>query len=148
MPQHHEFPFDDPRQNPGYLLWQVTMKWQRAMTQALGEHGLTHTQFVILAALRWLNLQGQPITKSDVARNANVDRMMASKIIRALSKRGLIDEEPHPTSKRAQQVRLTEDGKSAFRAALVTVGTVDAQFFGDQLPEVVSVLQELEGREV
>ena len=66
------------------------MKWQRTMAQALREHGLTHTQFVILAALRWLNLEGQPVvTKSDVARYANVDRMMASKIIRALARRGV-----------------------------------------------------------
>ena len=148
MPQRHEFPFDDPRENPGYLLWQVSMKWQRAMTQALSEHGLTHTQFVILAGLRWLNLERQPVSKSDVARYANVDRMMVSKIIRALAKRKLIDEQPYPNSKRAQQVRLTQDGIATLRLALATVAVVDTAYFGDQFAEAVQVLQELEKSEL
>ena len=145
MPLEHEFPFADPRENPGYLLWQVTMQWQRAMGQALAPLELTHTQFVLLAALRWLSLpEGAVVTKSDVARHAGVDRMMASKVIRGLAKRGLIAQAPHPTSGRAQMIELTETGLAGFRAALRVVGAVDATYFGEDAGAAVELLARLE----
>ena len=125
-----EFSFDDPRDNPGYLLWQVSMRWQRAMSRALAPLGLTHTQWVLMAALRWLSRGGETVTKSDIARHAHVDRMMASKVVRALAKRGLLTQDAHPNSRRAQALSLTEEGLSVFVRGLREVERVDAAFFG------------------
>lgn len=128
MPEH-EFSFADPRDNPGYLLWQVSMRWQRAMGQALAPLGLTHTQWVLMAALRWLSLGGEHVTKSDVARHAHVDRMMASKVMRALTTRALVAVNPHPDSRRAQSISLTPAGRELFAQGLRVVEDVDAAFF-------------------
>lgn len=149
----HEFPFDDPRDNPGYLLWQVSMRWQRAMTHALAPLGLTHTQFVLLAALRWLRLQAHraegngpvEISKSDVARYANVDRMMTSKVLRALTARGLVTAETHGTNPRAQSLALTGAGVDTLARALATAAAVDDGYFGGVRPEAVAVLRALAG---
>ena len=49
-----ESAFDTPQQSPGFLLWRVTLSWQRRMRAALAPHDLTHVQFVLLASLWWL----------------------------------------------------------------------------------------------
>ena len=43
-----------PERSPGFLLWRVTLAWQRRIRAALAHHELTHVQFVVLASLWWL----------------------------------------------------------------------------------------------
>ena len=43
-----------PERSPGFLLWRVTLAWQRAMRAALAPHDLTHVQFVLLTTTWWL----------------------------------------------------------------------------------------------
>ena len=45
----------DPNDSPGFLLWHVTLRWQRDIATALAPLGLTHVQFVLLATTWWLN---------------------------------------------------------------------------------------------
>jgi len=42
-----------PEQSPGFLLWHVTLGWQRDVTASLKPLGLTHVQFVLLATTWW-----------------------------------------------------------------------------------------------
>jgi hypothetical protein len=49
----------DPEDSPGFLLWHVTLRWQREIAAALAPLGLTHVQFVLLAAAWWLNSRGR-----------------------------------------------------------------------------------------
>ena len=51
--------FSGPDDSPGFLLWQVTNRWQAAQRAALKPHRLTHVQFVLLATLTWLDA-GRP----------------------------------------------------------------------------------------
>jgi len=37
-----------PAGSPGFLLWHVTLQWQRAITAVLQPLDLTHVQFVLL----------------------------------------------------------------------------------------------------
>ena len=48
----------DPDDSPGFLLWHVTLRWQRDIAAALAPMGLTHVQFVLLATCWWLNSRG------------------------------------------------------------------------------------------
>ena len=50
--------FSTPEESTGLLLWQVTNGWQAAQRAALKPFGLTHVQFVLLAALTWLGDEG------------------------------------------------------------------------------------------
>ena len=47
------FSFDTPEKSPGFLLWQVSITWQRQIKVELDPHGISHAQFVILAVLLW-----------------------------------------------------------------------------------------------
>ena len=55
MPKEIDFHFKSPNDSPGFLLGQVTMLWQRKLKKVLDPLDLTHTQFVLLAALGWLS---------------------------------------------------------------------------------------------
>jgi hypothetical protein len=40
---------EGPAASPGFLLWHLTLAWQRAVTAVLEPLDLTHVQFVLLA---------------------------------------------------------------------------------------------------
>lgn len=124
------FPFREPADNPGYLLWQVTMRWQREMKEGLDPLGLTQTQFSCLAALAYLREVQFVVYQTEVAAHVGIDRMLASKVIQRLEKMGFIERLPHPDDSRAKELRMTEVGTEKLRAALRIVGSIDEAFFG------------------
>src|SRR4051794_3311958 len=58
--------FAGPDESPGFLLWQVTNRWQQAQRATLKAHDLTHVQFVLLATLSWQAADG-PVTQKQLA---------------------------------------------------------------------------------
>ena len=63
MEQKVEFHFKSPNDSPGYLLAHLTMLWQRKQKKILDPLDLTHTQFVLLAALGWLSREDNVVTQ-------------------------------------------------------------------------------------
>jgi len=129
MAKKIEFPFENPEENMGYLLWQTSMQWQRQMNRALQEVGLTHTQFVIMMALAWLLRSSKQVTQKEIADHSKTDRMMVSKILRTLQKNGLIDRKEHETDTRAKCVLLTDKGVEILQEAMIVKTHANEQFF-------------------
>lgn len=125
----HSFSFENPEDNAGFLLWQISMRWQRNTNDALGALGLTHTQFVVLAAAAWLTRQGATATQTDIANHAQLDKMMTSKIVRNLQERGFVERAEHETDTRAKTVMLTADGQTILNRALRLVEASDTALF-------------------
>jgi len=120
--------FETPQASPGFLLWQVSNKWQAAQRKALVAYDLTHVQFVLLASLAWLG--GGLVTQKQLATYASTDIMMTSQVLRVLEKRGLVDRATSASDKRAIHVSLTDAGQSLVNEAVVEVEHVDSEFFG------------------
>ncbi|GAA1976919.1 MarR family winged helix-turn-helix transcriptional regulator [Catenulispora subtropica] len=127
--------FADAEESPGLLLWQVTNRWQAAIRASLKPHGLTHVQFVLLAALTWLGGDG-PVTQKALADHAATDPMMTSQVLRALEERGLVERRPHPQDRRARALAVTPAGRDLANRAVVAVEACDAAFFGALGPDV------------
>ena len=72
----------------GFLLWPVTLAWQRAVVAALNPHGLTHVQFVLLASTWWLGETGGSPNQFDLAPQAGTDVKMTSQVVRTLEAKG------------------------------------------------------------
>ena len=87
--------WEGPEDSPGFLLWRVTLAWQRAMRAALAPHELTHVQFVLLASSWWLGRTEAP-TQQGLAEHAGTDPMMTSQVLRKLEDRGLVTREQDP----------------------------------------------------
>lgn len=124
------FSYVQPEEKTGYLLWQVTMRWQLQMNQQLRPVGITLTQFSLLAGLYWLSWQGEAVTQQRLADYANTDKMMTSKVLQTLERKGLVERHSHLQDGRAKQLRLTSTGESLLRQANTVVEQVDANSFG------------------
>ncbi|MFI9816298.1 MarR family winged helix-turn-helix transcriptional regulator [Saccharothrix variisporea] len=121
--------WDGPGRSPGFLLWRVTLAWQRAMRSALAPHDLTHVQFVLLATLWWLaDHEGRP-TQQQLAGRAGTDTMMTSQVVRKLEERGLVARDVDPDDSRARRLRLTDAGRDVLTGALADVEAADDAFF-------------------
>lgn len=119
----------DPEQSPGFLLWHVTLRWQREIAAALAPLGLTHVQFVLLAATWWLNARGEDPNQLSVARQAGTDVKMTSEVLRKLEAKGLIVRTVDAADTRARKIRVTERGGELAIQAVAAVEGVDATFF-------------------
>jgi len=119
----------DPEQSPGFLLWHVTLRWQRAVTAALAPLGLTHVQFVLLASAWWLNAHGAEPNQLSVARQAGTDVKMTSEVLRKLEAKGLIVRTVDARDTRARRITVTERGGELAQVAVAAVEGVDAAFF-------------------
>jgi DNA-binding MarR family transcriptional regulator len=132
-----------PAASPGYLLWCVTLTWQRAVTAALRPLGVTHVQFVVLVSAWWLHEQGRDPSQVELARHAAIDVKMTSQVVRTLEGKGLLTRDPDPADGRIRRLRPTDAGAALARRAVVVVEEVDQRFFGDQLAAAVPLLQRL-----
>jgi DNA-binding MarR family transcriptional regulator len=137
-----------PEQSPGFLLWRVTLSWQRRMRAALAPHDLTHVQFVLLASLWWLSEHGDgPPSQTGLAEQAGTDPMMTSQVLRKLAARGLLERRPDPADSRARRLVLTPAGAHLLTAALADVEAADAGYFavlGEGLTRFTGSLGELD----
>ncbi len=118
-----------PTDSPGFLLWHVTLRWQRAMAQALAPLGLTHVQFVLLACAWWLNEHAAPPNQLALARQAGTDVKMTSEVVRRLEARCLIERTTDPGDARAKVIRLTPQGLQSVALAIAAVEDADEAFF-------------------
>lgn len=127
------------------MLWKVTNAWQREIRAALAPLGLTHVQFVLLAALTFA--RGEPMTQRELADAASTDAMMASQVIRALERKGLLERRPHPTDGRAIVLIPTAAGGALVNAANIVVEEADQLFFAvlgaERVPELAALLADL-----
>jgi DNA-binding MarR family transcriptional regulator len=119
----------DPEVSPGFLLWHVTLRWQREVVAALAPLDLTHVQFVLLATTWWLNSHGESPNQLSVARQAGTDVKMTSQVVRRLEDKGLVWRETDPADTRAKRLRVTDRGAELAQRAITVVEEVDAAFF-------------------
>jgi DNA-binding MarR family transcriptional regulator len=119
----------EPEESPGFLLWHVTLRWQRDMAAVLAPLDLTHVQFVLLASTWWLNSQDQHPNQIAVARQAGTDVKMTSQVLRALEAKGLLRREVDAADTRARLLRVTDRGADLAVRAIAAVEAADAAFF-------------------
>ena len=134
---------EGPAQSPGFLLWRLTLAWQRAVTAALAPLDLTHVQFVLLASAWWLTEQGTVPHQQDLATHAGTDARMTSEVVRKLADKGLLVREVDPNDTRARRLRPTPAGVALATRAIQAVEDVDATFFAAESDTLVPVLQRL-----
>ena len=114
-----------PEESSGFLLWQVTLGWQRAVTATLKPLGLTHVQFVLLASTWWLNSHDEEPSQAALSAFAGVDVKMASEVIRTLEGKGLVTRRVDEGDSRARRLVVTEAGAELAPRAIAEVEAVD-----------------------
>ncbi len=114
-----------PDDSPGFLLWHVTLRWQRDIAAVLKPLGLTHVQFVLLASTWWLNSHDQQPSQAVLAAHAGTEVKMTSQVIRSLEAKGLITRDVDAADTRARRIVATEAGTALAPRAVAAVESVD-----------------------
>lgn len=91
--------------------------------------GLTHVQYILLAAISRPDWEGRSITQAMLARCARIDEMMTSQVLRTLEAKALIVRQPHPSDLRAKDISHTPEGADLARRATAVVEEADRRFF-------------------
>ncbi|MFT4232023.1 MAG: MarR family transcriptional regulator [Leucobacter sp.] len=134
-----------PRSSPGFWLSHAGLAWQRELDSRLRPLGLTHTQFTLLASTNHLGRRHEAPTQQQIAELSAVDRMMTSKILAELQRRGLVTRVAHAQDGRAKAVRTTEAGADLVGRAVRIVAEVDDELFGRPGPERERLRAALQG---
>jgi DNA-binding MarR family transcriptional regulator len=116
---------EQPEQSPGFLLWHVTLRWQREVTATLKPLGLTHVQFVLLAGTWWLNTHDEQPNQATLSAFAGTDIKMTSQVIRTLEQKGLVTREVDAADTRARRLVVTPAGAALAPRAIDAVEAVD-----------------------
>lgn len=136
----------EPADSPGFLLWRVTLRWQRAIAATLAPYRLTHVQFVLLASAWWLGEQGEHPNQLAIARHAGTDVKMTSEVLRSLERKGLIERETDPVDTRAKLVTVTAAGRELAPELIAAIEATDLGFFapaaGSDLIALLAALAE------
>lgn len=137
--------FDNPQVSPGFLLWQISNKWQAEQRKALAIFGLTHVQFVLLASLTWATGKTS-FTQKQLAMHARTDIMMTSQVVRTLEQKDLLTRAISPNDGRSFVLTPTQAGIALVNKAIVVVEAVDKRFFavlGEDVPSLILMMQQL-----
>jgi DNA-binding MarR family transcriptional regulator len=116
--------------SPGFWLHHAALTWRAELDARLRPLGLTPTQFMLLASIGWLEHAAGPPTQQRAAEQAGADRMMTSRVVRALEDRGLVARRPHETDGHALRLSLTGEGRTVVDQATRAARDVDTLFFG------------------
>ena len=119
-----------PGSSIGYRLKRVLHSWTRQFDQALRPLGLTHLQFITLAAIEHISASGEIPSQVRVAEWMHTDAMMMSKILRLLEDRDHIERFMHPDDPRANALALTEVGRQSLQRGKPIVAAAHEAFFG------------------
>ncbi|MFC0216542.1 MarR family winged helix-turn-helix transcriptional regulator [Paenibacillus chartarius] len=143
--------FNNAEESPGFILWQVTNLWQKAIRNALDPFELTHPQFVLLFSCKWLiEKNDHPgITQVQLAQHAQMDVNVTSQVLRTLEKKGYIERRPHPTDSRANMISVTKAGDEVASLAVQAVEKEDRDFFsglGHEIGQLNRLLRQLAKR--
>lgn len=119
---------EQPDQQLGYLLTQVSFLKQRIINAGLKELDITYMQFIILAGILELADEGI-VSQQTIVDKRRLDKAMVSVVLKALISRGLVTRQPHPTDKRAYTLTLSDEGRQkALQGKEITV-EIDRRFF-------------------
>ncbi|MGN6670655.1 MAG: MarR family winged helix-turn-helix transcriptional regulator [Candidatus Nucleicultricaceae bacterium] len=128
------FGFERPEDSPGFLLWQITMVWQRQIKKALEPYSISHAQFVIMATLLWFEAHHHDTTQVLISHKTKLDKMTVSKSLKKLVSLGYVNRMEHETDTRAKTVSLTDKGKKMVHTLVPIVEKIDNLFFGRLSP--------------
>jgi DNA-binding MarR family transcriptional regulator len=146
-----EEPFTGKESAPpaGFWLHQAALTWRAQLDVRLRPLGLTPTQFLLLSSADRLERRAGPATQQEVAEQAGADRMMTSKVLRLLEKRGLLSRTAHESDARSVRVALSPDGRVLAERAAAIAREFDDAFFGagaEVLCQKLQAVAEMRGR--
>jgi DNA-binding MarR family transcriptional regulator len=123
--------YPSPKNFAGYLIWQLSNKWEQYINQKLAPFNISQSEYLHLISVFTLQIKGVEVTQIKIANETGCSLMNTSKTITNLVKKGFVDRTNSQTDKRAKQVEITEKGQQVAMQAATTAFEANNEFFGD-----------------
>ena len=120
-----KFVFSIPQESTGLQFWKLYAKWQKEINKELSRYKVTHTQFVILASIKWLNEQSIDPSQMQISNITGIEKMTLSKAIARLEDLSLIRKYKSSTDSRSVCVKLTDKGQKLAPKLIALIEAID-----------------------
>lgn len=131
----------DPKDYAGFLIWQLSNKWERYVNQRLKAHNINQGESFHLISIIQLSQRLSEVTQVDIADATGGSIMNTSKILKSLEKKQWITREPASDS-RAKKVSITEAGIDTSVEIAAVLAEANEAFYGaNRPPEFIATLQ-------
>jgi MarR family transcriptional regulator, organic hydroperoxide resistance regulator len=138
------------RDNVGFLIWRLSMRWRAAMDRALAPLGLTQAQYAVLAPLYGMSRGGAQPSQRELADLTGLDPVYVSKLVRALERDGFVTRSVKAADPRAVELTLTAHGAAAVKEGVKAVTDLREQLTqplggndGARTTELAQMIREL-----
>lgn len=115
--------------SPGFLLFRITVLWQKKLGIIFNDLKIQQTQYAILASLKYFEEKNEKCTQAFLVEHARIDKMTLSKSVRQLEKTGLVKRAQSDEDARAVLVKLTQRGRNLVTEAVRRIEDADELFF-------------------
>lgn len=119
-----------PKESIGFQFWRLHDFWQKKVANALLPYQITHTQFVILASIKWFQEQSENPSQKQICQLTGIEKMTLSKSIRQLEGLKLVKREKSQNDTRSIMVSLTNLGQGIIPQIVNQVEKIDIEVFG------------------
>lgn len=129
----------EQRAHVGRLLHRSESRLVVALDKELEPFGVTAAQYVILAAL-WYD---RADTAAQLCKELSYTPGAMTRMIDRLEQKRLVCRVPHPDSRRANKLELTEPGRATFPELLAASTTVIDRYFGGYSASELALLESM-----
>jgi len=137
------FQASTPKESVGFQFWKLHSFWQKKIANVLKPYEITHTQFVILASIKWFQEQSENPSQRQISGLTRIDKMTLSKAIRRLEELKLVNRIKSKNDTRSILVSLSNDGQEIMPELVNLVENIDTGIFGVEGSDEKKKLNEL-----
>jgi DNA-binding MarR family transcriptional regulator len=133
----------NPENYAGFLIWQLSNKWEKYVNQKLKEFNTNQGECFHLIALLQLSTRLSEVTQVDISEVTGGSIMNTSKILRSLEQKQWITRQTASDS-RAKSVAVTEAGLQVAIATTEGLAAANQDFYDQHhTPAFIATLQKL-----
>ncbi|MEO0397712.1 MAG: MarR family winged helix-turn-helix transcriptional regulator [Cyanobacteria bacterium P01_A01_bin.137] len=141
----HQLPADapDPEDFAGFLIWQLSNKWEKYVNQKLKEFNINQGESFHLISILQLSKKLSEVTQVDIANATGGSIMNTSKILKSLENKQWIMRQTASDS-RAKKVSVTAAGIAISVEIAAVLAAADETFYSaNRTPEFIATLQQI-----
>jgi DNA-binding MarR family transcriptional regulator len=119
----------DPKQYAGYLIWQISNKWEQYVNSILKPFAITQSEYLHLVALTTLEQTTPHPTLVSIAKEAGCTIANTTKITKRLQAKSFVSIVKSSADKRAKSINITPSGKDVAMQAAFLLLQANNDFF-------------------
>lgn len=133
----------NPEDFAGFLIWQLSNKWERYVNQKLKAFDTHQGEVFHLISILQLSKKLDEVTQVDIARVTGGSIMNTSKILKSLESKDWITRQTASDS-RAKKITVTEAGFTVLLGTAEVLGKADETFYSKgRTPDFIATLVQI-----